>query len=194
MRAYSPEITTPFNIQLTDKVLERFTCSALSESTSEILITPLQEWHCTIEPERIIQRLLFLLTFTPFPSTYLGTNTARKMSSKNLPILRAVATSTRPLYQLLRCINFAPRVHVQITEQGIRFAADHSRVMQGMNPTSPISHTQTNLPRLLFPILRPLLLLHRQPPSLLRHRDPRSSKFSNSPRLLPRSPPDLRSS
>jgi len=47
-------------------------------------------------------------------------------------IFRAVATSTRPLYQLLRCINFAPRVHVQITEDGIRFAADNSRVMQGV--------------------------------------------------------------
>ncbi|KAL3958467.1 hypothetical protein ACCO45_006629 [Purpureocillium lilacinum] len=48
------------------------------------------------------------------------------------PILRAVATSTRPMYQLLRCINFAPRVHVQITEEGIRFASDHARVMQGV--------------------------------------------------------------
>ncbi|CEJ85404.1 Putative DNA repair exonuclease rad1 [[Torrubiella] hemipterigena] len=48
------------------------------------------------------------------------------------PIFRAVATSTRPLYQLLRCINFSPRVHVQITEDGIRFAADHARVMQGV--------------------------------------------------------------
>ncbi|KAM0075453.1 checkpoint clamp complex protein Rad1 [Fusarium odoratissimum] len=48
------------------------------------------------------------------------------------PIFRAVATSTRPLYQLLRCINFAPRVHVQITEDGVRFAADHARVMQGV--------------------------------------------------------------
>ncbi|GJN70155.1 ssDNA endodeoxyribonuclease [Purpureocillium lilacinum] len=48
------------------------------------------------------------------------------------PNLRAVATSTRPMYQLLRCINFAPRVHVQITEEGIRFASDHARVMQGV--------------------------------------------------------------
>ncbi|KGQ06151.1 DNA damage checkpoint control protein rad1 [Beauveria bassiana D1-5] len=48
------------------------------------------------------------------------------------PILRAVATSTRPLYQLLRCINFSPKVHVQITEEGIRFAADHAKVMQGV--------------------------------------------------------------
>jgi hypothetical protein len=53
------------------------------------------------------------------------------MAPENAPVLRAVATSTRPLYQLLRCINFTPRVHVQITQQGIRFAADHSRVMQG---------------------------------------------------------------
>ncbi|KAM6476243.1 repair protein Rad1/Rec1/Rad17-domain-containing protein [Trichoderma sp. SZMC 28011] len=43
-----------------------------------------------------------------------------------------VSTSPRPLYQLLRCIDFAQRVHVQITEDGIRFAADNSRVMQGV--------------------------------------------------------------
>lgn len=49
------------------------------------------------------------------------------------PILRAAATSTRPLYQLLRCINFSQKVHVQITEEGIRFAADLAKVMQGMN-------------------------------------------------------------
>ncbi|KOS21534.1 DNA damage checkpoint control protein rad1 [Escovopsis weberi] len=54
------------------------------------------------------------------------------MAPETRPIFRAVATSTRPLYQLLRCINFAPRVHVQITEEGIRFQADNSRVMQGM--------------------------------------------------------------
>ncbi|RCI08043.1 hypothetical protein L249_7801 [Ophiocordyceps polyrhachis-furcata BCC 54312] len=54
------------------------------------------------------------------------------MASESRPVLQAVATSTRPLFQLLRCINFAPRVHVQITEEGIRFAADHARVMQGV--------------------------------------------------------------
>lgn len=53
------------------------------------------------------------------------------MAPEAQPIFRAVATSTRPLYQLLRCISFAPRAHVQITEDGIRFAADHARVMQG---------------------------------------------------------------
>ncbi|KAH6991040.1 Rad1/Rec1/Rad17 [Ilyonectria sp. MPI-CAGE-AT-0026] len=54
------------------------------------------------------------------------------MAPEAQPIFRAVATSTRPLHQLLRCINFAPRVHVQITEDGVRFAADHARVMQGV--------------------------------------------------------------
>ncbi|PNY23916.1 Uncharacterized protein TCAP_06143 [Tolypocladium capitatum] len=51
------------------------------------------------------------------------------MAPETPPIFRAVATTTRPLYQLLRCINFAPRVHVQITEEGIRFAADHARAL-----------------------------------------------------------------
>lgn len=54
------------------------------------------------------------------------------MAPEAQPLFRAVATSTRPLYQLLKCINFAPRVHVQITEDGVRFAADHARVMQGV--------------------------------------------------------------
>ncbi|KAJ4290735.1 checkpoint clamp complex protein Rad1 [Collariella sp. IMI 366227] len=46
------------------------------------------------------------------------------------PIFRAVASSTRPLYQLLKAINFTSKVHVDITENGLRFAADHARVMQ----------------------------------------------------------------
>ena len=47
------------------------------------------------------------------------------------PIFRAVAASTRPLYQLLRCVNFTTKIHVLITEEGMRFSADLSRVMQG---------------------------------------------------------------
>ncbi|KAF4124950.1 cell cycle checkpoint protein [Geosmithia morbida] len=70
------------------------------------------------------------------------------MASEAKPLFRAVATSTRPLYQLLRCINLAPRVHVQITEQGIRFAADHSRVMQAVSflDASLFSSYAVNLP------------------------------------------------
>ncbi|KAK1968011.1 repair protein Rad1/Rec1/Rad17 [Colletotrichum eremochloae] len=47
------------------------------------------------------------------------------------PLFRAVASSTRPLYQLLKTISFSNKVHVQLQEDGIRFAADLSRVMQG---------------------------------------------------------------
>ncbi|KAK3694301.1 Rad1/Rec1/Rad17 [Podospora appendiculata] len=48
------------------------------------------------------------------------------------PLFRAVASSTRPLYQLLKSINFTKKIHVEITEKGIRFTADHARVMQGV--------------------------------------------------------------
>lgn len=47
-------------------------------------------------------------------------------------LFRAVASSTRQIYQLLKCISFTAKVHVQITHDGIRFSADHSRVMQGV--------------------------------------------------------------
>ncbi|RYP73015.1 hypothetical protein DL771_003883 [Monosporascus sp. 5C6A] len=48
------------------------------------------------------------------------------------PLFRAVASSTRQIHQLLKCISFTTKVHVQITQDGIRFAADYSRVMQGV--------------------------------------------------------------
>ncbi|KAI0548406.1 DNA repair exonuclease rad1 [Xylaria curta] len=48
------------------------------------------------------------------------------------PLFRAVASSTKRIYQLLKCISFSPKVDVQLTHDGIRFAADHSRVMQGV--------------------------------------------------------------
>lgn len=48
------------------------------------------------------------------------------------PLFRAVASSTRPIQQLLKCINFTNKVHVEITDEGIKFAADQSRVMQGV--------------------------------------------------------------
>ncbi|QPC74748.1 hypothetical protein HYE68_005500 [Fusarium pseudograminearum] len=78
--------------------------------------------------------IAFLPVFEPFIHAPFPNNHIRNfdMSTEAQPIFRAVATSTRPLYQLLRCINFAPRVHVQITEEGVRFASDHARVMQGV--------------------------------------------------------------
>jgi hypothetical protein len=47
------------------------------------------------------------------------------------PIFRAVSSSARQLFQLLNCIRFAAKVHVQITGEGIRFAVEDSKVMQG---------------------------------------------------------------
>ncbi|CAK7266968.1 checkpoint clamp complex protein Rad1 [Sporothrix epigloea] len=54
------------------------------------------------------------------------------MEASSTPIFRAMATSTRPIYQLLRCISFSNKVHVEILDDGIKFIADHTRVMQGM--------------------------------------------------------------
>ncbi|KAH7634235.1 putative RAD1 protein [Sordaria sp. MPI-SDFR-AT-0083] len=47
------------------------------------------------------------------------------------PLFRAVTSSTRPLYQLLKAIGFTNKIHVEITPEGLRFGADHARVMQG---------------------------------------------------------------
>lgn len=64
------------------------------------------------------------------------------------PLLRAVASSTRPLYQLLKAVGFTNKVHVEITENGLRFAADHARVMQGVTHWGKDLFTKytTNLP------------------------------------------------
>ncbi|KAK4041550.1 DNA repair exonuclease [Parachaetomium inaequale] len=69
------------------------------------------------------------------------------------PLFRAVASSTRPLYQLLKAINFTNKVHVDITENGLRFAADHARVMQGVAHWSKSLFTTytTNLPSVPTP-------------------------------------------
>lgn len=48
-----------------------------------------------------------------------------------VPLFRALASSTRPIQQMLKCINFTTKVHVEITEELIKFAADQSRVTQG---------------------------------------------------------------
>ena len=48
------------------------------------------------------------------------------------PIFKAVSSSARQLFQLLNCIRFAPKAHVQISSEGMRFAVEESRVMQGI--------------------------------------------------------------
>ena len=51
-------------------------------------------------------------------------------------IFHAVSSSARQLYLLLRCISFAPKAEVQIREEGLRFTAEDSRVMQGHNAST----------------------------------------------------------
>lgn len=46
-------------------------------------------------------------------------------------IFTAVSGSARQLFQLLRCINFAPKAQVQISKEGLRFTVEETRVMQG---------------------------------------------------------------
>ena len=60
------------------------------------------------------------------------------MEPPSSPIFRAMATSTRPIYQLLRCVSFSNKVHVEISEDGIKFIADHTRVMQGTSSAIPL--------------------------------------------------------
>ncbi|KAI9744473.1 MAG: ssDNA endodeoxyribonuclease [Claussenomyces sp. TS43310] len=48
------------------------------------------------------------------------------------PIFKAVSSSARQLFQLLNCIRFATKAQVQITQEGIRFAVEESRAMQGI--------------------------------------------------------------
>lgn len=47
------------------------------------------------------------------------------------PIFKAVSGSARQLVQLLSCIRFAPKAQVQISKEGLRFAVEEARVMQG---------------------------------------------------------------
>ncbi|KAK6065144.1 repair protein Rad1/Rec1/Rad17 [Seiridium cupressi] len=71
--------------------------------------------HCSVSQTHIC---IMASTIGPVPSQQ--------------PLFRAITSSTRQIYQLLKCISFTTKVHVQITQDGIRFAADHSRVMQGV--------------------------------------------------------------
>ncbi|KAK7555281.1 Rad1/Rec1/Rad17 [Phyllosticta citricarpa] len=51
--------------------------------------------------------------------------------SDSLPIFSAVSSSARQLYNVLRCISFAPRARLQISKGGLHFVAEQTRVMQG---------------------------------------------------------------
>jgi cell cycle checkpoint protein len=48
------------------------------------------------------------------------------------PIFSAVSSSARQLYLLLRCIGFANKAQVQISDEGLRFSVSDSSVLEGM--------------------------------------------------------------
>ena len=52
-------------------------------------------------------------------------------SGNDKPLFNAVSSSTRQLFQLLKCLNFASKAHVQITRDGLRFTVEDSQAMQG---------------------------------------------------------------
>ncbi|KAJ9656027.1 checkpoint clamp complex protein Rad1 [Coniosporium apollinis] len=48
------------------------------------------------------------------------------------PLFSAVSSSARQLYQLLRCIAFAPKAQVSISEEGLRFSVEEHSIMEGL--------------------------------------------------------------
>ncbi|KAI4155153.1 MAG: hypothetical protein LQ340_001189 [Diploschistes diacapsis] len=56
-------------------------------------------------------------------------------------IFTSISSSARQLLQVLRCIGFVSKAHVQITEAGIRFSVQESRVMQGKRPAIDLKHS-----------------------------------------------------
>jgi cell cycle checkpoint protein len=55
-------------------------------------------------------------------------------AGNDIPIFKAVSSSARQLFQLLNCIRFATKAQVQISNEGLRFSVEESRVMQGWFP------------------------------------------------------------
>ena len=53
------------------------------------------------------------------------------MDEEEPPILTAVSSSARQLYLLLRCIAFANKANVQISDIGMKLAVDEASVMEG---------------------------------------------------------------
>ncbi|KAK2747453.1 DNA repair exonuclease rad1 [Colletotrichum kahawae] len=72
------------------------------------------------------------------------------------PIFRAVASSTKPLYQLLKTINFTNKVHVQLQEDGTAFLDKKLFTTYSLNLGNDADGSQPNLPN--FQIALPALL------------------------------------
>jgi cell cycle checkpoint protein len=119
------------------------------------------------------------------------------------PIFSAVSSSARQLFLLLRCISFASKAQVQISEEGLRLSVEESSVLEGMvflerslftsfqynapppsSPTSDASAEEVTTPT--FSISLPSLLETLQifgltePKANPYHRDPYTTNaFSN---------------
>lgn len=61
------------------------------------------------------------------------TNDNADNADNAVPLFSAVSDCARQLFQLLRCINFVSKVHVQVTKEGLRFTVEESQVMQGQS-------------------------------------------------------------
>lgn len=72
-----------------------------------------------------------------FASERKGSMASTNGNPDNATILfSAVSGSARQLFQLLRCINFVSKTHVQITKEGLRFTVEESQVMHGQSMNS----------------------------------------------------------
>ncbi|KAF2820267.1 hypothetical protein CC86DRAFT_412147 [Ophiobolus disseminans] len=52
------------------------------------------------------------------------------MDEEEPPVLTAVSSSARQLFMLLRCIAFASKAHVTISEEGVKLSVDEASVME----------------------------------------------------------------
>ncbi|KAL8836698.1 MAG: hypothetical protein Q9170_002830 [Blastenia crenularia] len=55
-----------------------------------------------------------------------------QQGNDEVPLFTAVSGSARQLFSLLRCINFAKKAQIHLTEEGLRFTVEESRVIQGV--------------------------------------------------------------
>ncbi|KAH6642873.1 Rad1/Rec1/Rad17 [Boeremia exigua] len=79
------------------------------------------------------------------------------------PVLAAVSSSARQLFTLLRCIAFAPKAHVIIGDEGLKFSVDEASVMEvsmrlQSRPPLQTRTTKTRPPPLTFHISLTALL------------------------------------
>lgn len=78
------------------------------------------------------------------------------------PVLTAVSSSARPLFTLLRCIAFAPKAHVILSDEGLKFSVDDASVMEGASACVCACDASTLTPVPSFGLPRQVPLHHIQ--------------------------------